>query len=194
VLVAELEHAHVPHLAYERDRSMTALVQCDDAVLAAALDAVGDAIPEAAIGIGRPVGTIADAHHSLHDAELAARGGLAEERRIVRFEDFDLGTFMVSEIPPERLGPKVDEILSVLRANPALYEALGAYFAHDLDIASTAEALHMHRNSLRYRLARAEHVLGRSLKQPSTIAAVYLALVAEAGEAGDGVRMSKAAR
>jgi DNA-binding PucR family transcriptional regulator len=38
----------------------------------------------------------------------------------------------------------------------------------------------MHRNSLRYRLARAEQVLGRSLKQPSTIAAVYLALVAEA--------------
>jgi DNA-binding PucR family transcriptional regulator len=82
----------------------------------------------------------------------------------------------------------------MLRANPALYEALGAYFAHDLDIASTAEALHMHRNSLRYRLARAEHVLGRSLKQPSTIAAVYLALVAEAGVTDDDVRMSKAAQ
>ena len=38
----------------------------------------------------------------------------------------------------------------------------------------------------------AEHVLGRSLKQPSTIAAVYLALVADAAEARDGVRMSKA--
>ena len=192
-LVAELEHAHVPHLAYERDGSVTALVQCDDDVLAGAVDAVSDALPGTAIGIGRPVGAIADAHHSLHDAELAAdRGGLDDGRRIMRFEDFDLGTFMVSEIPPERLGPKVDEILSVLRANPPIYEALGAYFAHDLDIASTAEALHMHRNSLRYRLARAEHVLGRSLKQPSTIAAVYLALVADAAEAGDGVRMSKA--
>ena len=37
----------------------------------------------------------------------------------------------------------------------------------------------MHRNSLRYRLARAEQVLGRSLKQPSTIAAIYIALVAD---------------
>ena len=99
----------------------------------------------------------------------------------MRFEDFDLGTFLVSEIAPERLEPKVDEILSVLRANPPLHEALSAYFAHDLDIAATAAALHMHRNSLRYRLARAEQLLGRSLKQPSTIAAVYLALVAEAG-------------
>ena len=116
------------------------------------------------------------------DALAADRCGMEVDRRMMRFEDFDLGTFMVSEIPPERLGPKVDEILSVLRANPALYEALGAYFAHDLDIASTAESLHMHRNSLRYRLARAEQLLGRSLKQPSAIAAVYLALVAEAGE------------
>ena len=100
----------------------------------------------------------------------------------MRFEDLDLGTFLVSEVAPERLGPKVDEILSVLRANPPLHEALEAYFAHDLDIASTADALHMHRNSLRYRLARAEHLLGRSLKQPATITAIYLALVAEAGE------------
>ena len=87
-------------------------------------------------------------------------------RRITRFEDFDLATFMVSEIPPDRLDPKLEEILSVLRANPALHEALSAYFAHDLDIAATAASLHMHRNSLRYRLARAEQVLGRSLKQP----------------------------
>ena len=70
----------------------------------------------------------------------------------------------------------------MLRANAPLHEALSAYFAHDLDIAATAASLHMHRNSLRYRLARAEQVLGRSLKQPSTIAAVYLALVAEAGD------------
>jgi len=195
VLVAELEHARVPHLAYERSDSITGLLQSDDDALAGALSTVSDAFPTAVIGIGRPVSAIADAHHSLHDAELAAdRCGMEVDRRMMRFEDFDLGTFMVSEIPPERLGPKVDEILSVLRANPALYEALGAYFAHDLDIASTAESLHMHRNSLRYRLARSEQVLGRSLKQPSTIAAVYLALVAAAGELDATGRMSKTAQ
>jgi DNA-binding PucR family transcriptional regulator len=144
--------------------------------------AASGTLPDVVIGIGRPVTAIADAHHSLRDAELAAdRSGLDPERRIMRFEDFDLGTFLVSEIAPERLDPKVGEILSVLQANPPLHEALSAYFAHDLDIATTAAALHMHRNSLRYRLARAEQILGRSLKQPSTIAAVYLALVAEAG-------------
>jgi DNA-binding PucR family transcriptional regulator len=38
----------------------------------------------------------------------------------------------------------------------------------------------MHRNSLRYRLARVEQLLGRSLKQPATIAAIHIALIADA--------------
>jgi PucR family transcriptional regulator, purine catabolism regulatory protein len=179
-LVARLDADRIPHLVQERERSLTALVQGgDDAVWAA----LAEALPEATIGIGRSVSAIAEAHHSLRDAELAvAHSRLDGERRVVRFEDFDLGTFMVSEVPADRLGPKVDEILSVLRANPPLHEALRAYFAHDLDIATTAASLHMHRNSLRYRLARAEQVLGRSLKQPSTVAAVYIALVAEAAD------------
>jgi purine catabolism regulatory family protein/PucR-like helix-turn-helix protein/diguanylate cyclase with GGDEF domain len=170
-VVTALERAEVPHLIHGRDGSLTVLVQGDVHDVLATL---ADGLPDVAIGIGRPVAGIVDAHHSLRDAELAVeRGGLT------RFEDFDLATFMVSEIPRERLEPKVDEILAVLRANPPLHEALSAYFAHDLDIAATAAALHMHRNSLRYRLARAEQVLGRSLKEPATIAAVHIALVAE---------------
>jgi purine catabolism regulator len=186
-LVARLEHDAIPHLAHQRDDSLMALVQGE---VQAALTATSDAFSEIVIGIGRPVTAIADAHHSLRDAELAAdRGGLDPGRRIMRFEDFDLGTFLVSEVAPERLDAKVGEILSVLQANPPLHEAISAFFAHDLDIASTAAALHMHRNSLRYRLARAEQVLGRSLKQPSTIAALYLALVAEAGGQSSGASL-----
>ena len=174
-LVARLEAERISHLVQPRSGSLVALVQdggCDD---------WAEALPNARIGLGRTISAINEAHHSLRDAELAfthARDG----RRVVRFEDFDLGTFMVSEIAPDRLGPKIDEILSVLRANPPLHEALRAYFEHDLDIATTAAAMHMHRNSLRYRLARAEQVLGRSLKQPATVAAIYIALVAEAAD------------
>jgi purine catabolism regulator len=172
-LVARLEQARIPHLAHPRDGALAALVQAPEPEITAALEELADVT----IGIGRPVSAIVTAHHSLRDAELAVRGGA----RVNRFEDFDLPTFMVSEIPPDRLDPKVDEILSVLRAHPPLHEALSAYFAHDLDIAATAASLHMHRNSLRYRLARAEQELGRSLKRPATIAAVHIALLAEAG-------------
>jgi purine catabolism regulator len=177
-LVAAFEQARIPHLVQQRDGALTALIQGGDAEIGAALGPLAET-RQLSIGVGRAIRAIADAHHSLRDAELAAaraQGG----PRIVRFEDFDLGTFMVSEIPPERLGPKVEEILSVLHANPPLHEAICAYFAHDLDIAATAVSLHMHRNSLRYRLARLEQLLGRSLKQPATIAALYLALAADA--------------
>jgi PucR family transcriptional regulator, purine catabolism regulatory protein len=174
-LVARLEAERIPHLVQPRDGALVALVQDGGR------DDWAEAVPHARIGLGRPISAINEAHHSLRDAELAfAHAGGGD--RVVRFEDFDLGTFMVSEIAPDRLGPKVDEILSVLRANPPLHEALRAYFDHDLDIATTAAALHMHRNSLRYRLARAEQVLGRSLKQPATVAAIYIALVAEAAD------------
>jgi len=120
-------------------------------------------------------------------------------RGLTHFDDFELGTFVLSEIPAARLAPKVDAILSALRANPPLHEALKAYFEHDLDIAATAASLHMHRNSLRYRLARAEQVLGRSLKQPATITTVYLALVADAAAQStdpdlDGARLPAGAR
>src|SRR5215207_7245312 len=183
-LIAAFEHAHIPNLVQQRDGRLTALVQGGDGEVRAALAPLAGSRP-VAIGIGRAVGAIADAHHSLRDAELAvARAGGNGGPRIVRFEDFDLGTFMVSEIPAERLGPKVEEILCVLRANPPLGDAIRAYFAHDLDVAATATALHMHRNSLRYRLARLEQLLGRSLKQPATIAALYVALAAEAGLGG----------
>ena len=176
--VAALEHARVPHLVQQRAGAVTALVQGGERDVRAALAPLAES-HALAIGIGRAVSAIADAHHSLRDAELAVARAGNGGARIVRFEDFDLGTFMVSEIPAERLGPKVDEILSVLHANPPLHEAIRAYFAHDLDIAATAISLHMHRNSLRYRLARLEQLLGRSLKQPGTIAALYLALAAE---------------
>jgi purine catabolism regulator len=192
-LVAELEHARIPNLAHRGADSVTALVQGDDHEVRAALGAVSDRLPEAVIGVGRAVTAIGDAHHSLRDAELAVdRAGLDSRQRIMHFDEFDLGTFMVSEVAPERLRPKVEEILSVLREHPPLHEALSAYFAHDLDIALTAASLHMHRNSLRYRLARVEQLLGRSLKQPSTIAAVYIALVAEAGDRRALCRMPKA--
>jgi len=178
-LVTALEHARIPHLIQQRDGALTALVQGGDRAIGAALAPLAGA-PGVAIGIGRAVGAIADVHHSLRDAELAVvRAGRDGGPRIVRFEDFDLGTFMVSEIPADRLRPKVEEILSVLRANPPLHEGICAYFEHDLDIAAAACSLHMHRNSLRYRLARLEQLLGRSLKQPATIAALYVALAAD---------------
>ena len=74
---------------------------------------------------------------SLRDAELALERA-ASENTVVAFEHFDLGTLLLSEAAPERLEPKVAELVAVLRENPALYETLVAYFDHDLDVPAAA--------------------------------------------------------
>ena len=47
-----------------------------------------------------------------------------------------------------------------------------------MDVNATAEAMHVHPNTLRYRLSRVEKLLGRSLRNPATIAKLSLALLA----------------
>jgi purine catabolism regulator len=178
-LVARLERSGAPHLLTQRPGAVTALVQAPEEDVVGAAGAVADAHPKALVGIGRAVAVLGEAQDSLRDAELAVERAADADGRVARFEDLDLGTFMVSEIGPERLRPKLEASLAVLRANPPLREALTAYFEHDLDIVAAAKALHLHPNSVRYRLSRIEQLLGRSLRTPATIAELHIALLAE---------------
>jgi PucR family transcriptional regulator, purine catabolism regulatory protein len=162
--------AGVPHLLSEHAGCVVALVQ-------APLEQI-ESLVGPCTGIGRPVSGIAAVRESLRDAELALERATSESS-VVAFEHFDLGTLLLSEASPERLEPKVAEVVAVLRENPALHEALVAYFEHDLDIPAAAAELHLHPNSLRYRLTRIEEVLGRSLKRPATIAELHIALLAD---------------
>ena len=68
-----------------------------------------------------------------------------------------------------------DEFMALSDADKA---TVVAYFEHDLDVMRTSKALHLHYNSLRYRLGRVEQILGRPLKDPATIASLYIALTA----------------
>jgi DNA-binding PucR family transcriptional regulator len=45
-----------------------------------------------------------------------------------------------------------------------------------MNISESARELHLHKNSLRYRLQRIEHFLGRDLRRPQDIAEVSTAL------------------
>jgi DNA-binding PucR family transcriptional regulator len=189
VLQHELEEAlgraSAPRLLTERDHAVVALVQ-GQPELRTLLDELLAAQPGAVAGIGRPFESLVGARYSHRDAELAVRGAVRNAApRILAFEDFDLGTLLVSEAQPAWLGPKVEELIAPVRANPALYEGLRSWFEHDLDISAAAAALHLHPNSLRYRLAKIEELLGRSLRVPATIADLHIALLAERTGGGE---------
>ena len=174
-----LDEAAAPHLLTARPPGVIALVQCGDPELRATLAPLVEDEGPMLLGLGRSVEHFAEVRHSLRDAEIAVdRLGYASERRLLAFEDFDLGALLLSEAPPERIGPKVESMLEPLRAHPLLHDAIVVYFEREMDVGRTAEVLCLHPNTLRYRLGRLEELLGVSLKQPADIAALYIALIA----------------
>jgi hypothetical protein len=61
----------------------------------------------------------------------------------------------------------------------------------NLDVVRAARALRLHPNSVRYRLARAEELLGAPLRMPMTIAALEMAMTLnEQDRSGTGDRRS----
>jgi purine catabolism regulator len=178
-LEQRLDAAGLRHLVARRPGAVIAVAQGAHERLRSAIADLVDDQPGIAAGIGRPVNYVEAVRHSLRDAEIAVQR-LAQDprRRLLDFADFDLGTLVVSESPAERIQPKVDECLGALRANPGLLAALVAYFQHGLDVMRAAEAMHLHHNTVRYRLSRVERLLDRPLKDPATIASLYIALMA----------------
>jgi purine catabolism regulator len=178
---AELEQrlqAHsLRHLLSRRTSAIVALVQGDAKRLHGIIADLVHAQPAVVAGIGRPLARLESIGHSLRDAEIAVhRVAQQGAGRLLDFADFDLGTLLVSEAPAERIAPKIEGLLGLLRSHPGLHAALVAYFRYELDIKRTAAAMHLHHNTLRYRLARAEELMGRSLKDPATITSLYIAL------------------
>jgi purine catabolism regulator len=165
ILDGELGELAVPQLATTRDGRTVALIQGEVALRQG--------------GIGRPISSMAGVPRSYRDAELALeRLAFDPEAAVLAYEDFDITTLVLSEVEPEHIRAKVDDLLAPIRANPGLHEALIEYFARDMDVAATAEAMHVHPNTLRYRLARIEKLIGGSLRRPATIADLHVALTA----------------
>jgi purine catabolism regulator len=129
------------------------------------------------IGFGRPATSLDGITTAWRDAQIAVRHlAVQGSDTVLAFEDLDLVTQILAEVPEERLGGKVASMSRMLREQPIQMEALRAYFAHNRDIKAAAAALFLHPNTLRYRLERFESALGRSLQEPVVIASLYCLL------------------
>jgi purine catabolism regulator len=73
----------------------------------------------------------------------------------------------------ETLGPLLDVDN---RGNTALLETLEGFFRCNGNLSETARAMHLHRNSLLYRLGRIEELLGRSLEDAELRLSLQIAL------------------
>lgn len=119
-------------------------------------------------------GALADAREDV--AALAAYGCEAGLRGHLRAEERPVELLLArSPGPAARLRARV---LGPLAApeHEELRRTLRAFVAHHYDRAATSEALHVHRNTLAYRLRRIERLTGLDLTTARDLACVYLAV------------------
>jgi PucR family transcriptional regulator, purine catabolism regulatory protein len=179
VIAASLDSVQISWMATIRDERVV-LIVADHSREETAGERISSLRSTLWIGVGRRVTEPLAVRESYADALLAARArtrGPRQWANVISYDELDVGTVLVHEVPLERLAPKIEQWLAPLRENPLAHEALVAYLRYDLDVGRTARALHLHPNSVRYRLARAEELLGVHLRSSETIVALHVALV-----------------
>lgn len=163
-----------------RGDSVTILVQCTLGSLHRLLSSGLDHLPPLHVGIGRPIVSVDAVVDSYHDAQLAVRTlqSVAQDRRLMAYEDFDFAIRLFADVGLDRMVSWAEEFLAPLADRENLLAGLRAYFESDQNINVAADALNIHHNSLRYRLAKVEELLSINLKQPAAVSSVFLALTA----------------
>jgi hypothetical protein len=134
-----------------------------------------------AVGLSEPYTQLDQTPGALREARLALLAADPPARPVVRYGEVPVAVLLLSApdaadaLARAVLGPVLDlpdaECDSILRT-------LREWFAVDGATSIAAEKLHMHRNTVRYRLRRLEELTGRSLAQPSGLADLHLALEA----------------
>ncbi len=133
-------------------------------------------------GLGEPATSPAQVHRSSTEARDAARLGYAllGPRRVVRPADLGIYRLLLILRDAGELAPFVqrtlDPLLADTRNGDALIDTLDAFFACNGNLSEAARRLHLHRNSLIYRLDRARELLGRDLDDAELRLALQLAI------------------
>ncbi len=140
-------------------------------------------LPAYSAGIGHLARSLLDIPPSYREARQALEIGqkLSGEGNLHSFARLGIyrllfhlyGQKELTDFYHETLGPLLD---SDNRSNGALIETLEGFFRCNGNLSETARTMHLHRNSLLYRLGRIEELLGRSLEDPELRLSLQIAL------------------
>src|SRR5581483_4793565 len=129
------------------------------------------------VGLSEPYPSLDRTPAALRQARLAATGATG----VVRYGAVPVAALLASA--PDEAATVARSVLGPVLALPAvesevLLGTLRAWFAADGATSTAADRLHVHRNTVRYRLRRLEELTGRSLARPEGIAELHLAMEA----------------
>ena len=143
------------------------------------LERRGPGFDELMVGVGNPIGDPADLDRSREDAELVLRvldmpGAVRCSGAQVATRDDVHGLSLVLRLsdiaaadPVSPAGPLANLEAYDTEHQSKLVETLRCWLEQFGDVSATAEQLHVHKNTLRYRLGRIEEVSGVSLTNAS---------------------------
>lgn len=129
------------------------------------------------LGMSIPGELGSDAGSAYFQALLALQSVTGDSGSAI-FSELDPVYWVLQQQPLVNLRALRDRMLGELRAGDKdgkLWRTLAAYLRSPDDIGSLAEELHVHPNTLRYRLRRIEELTGKSLGKPANVAELYLA-------------------
>ncbi|MCT8139634.1 helix-turn-helix domain-containing protein [Anaerobacillus sp. CMMVII] len=126
------------------------------------------------IGIGTRVEVPEKLHCTYNHAKKALRVA-KKSGSFINYDDLTLDVAL-AEITDETRKEVVDKVLGILLKEVELLETLEAYLESNLSIKETSKQLHIHINTLHYRLKRIYELTGYSLKETENLVMYYIAL------------------
>jgi purine catabolism regulator len=128
------------------------------------------------MGVGSASGGLAGLGRSRGEAGLAALRARREQRDLVDHASLGIIDWMILQTPPAVLRQRAMSLLGPLEFHPELRQTLNTYIEQRLNASETARLLHLHKNSLGYRLRRIEAMLAVDLHDPRDISEVQVAM------------------
>lgn len=144
------------------------------------------------VGVSEPYAGLDQTPPAVRQARLACAAGTPGSTDLVRYEQRPVAVLLARL--PDASGNLAHTILGPVLALPAydrdvLLDTLRAWFAAKGSAPAAAARLHVHRNTVHYRLRRVEALTGRALSDPTASAELYLALesarILDITDAGD---------
>jgi carbohydrate diacid regulator len=135
------------------------------------------------IAVGEPAAGLAGMHSSYRHAAAALRIGpvLDPDARVFAVADLRVPQLVAAAVGQER-SEFAASVLGGLRDRAdwlTLRETLIAWSEGGFNLLRAAERLHVHRNTLLYRLGKIEQLSARQMREPTQAIAMYLAALAD---------------
>ena len=164
------------------DRGVQGLRERLETLLTRTLGGLDRSGPVWSAGLGEPAIGAANLRQSAIEARDAASLGRLTlgPRHIARQSDLGIYRLLLALRDSGALAPFVRQTLQPLdddaRSSDLLLETLEAYFANNGNALRAAQQLHLHRNSMLYRLRRVSDLLGQDLEDPNVRLSLQVAL------------------